>query len=317
MISVIVPVYKVEKYLDTCVRSILNQTWQDFELLLVDDGSPDNCGTMCDEWALKDSRIQVIHKVNGGLSDARNAGIDRAKGEYFLFVDSDDSVREDMLETLVTLAKETRAEIACCNFIRLDEEGNQTKEIIHQTPGLLTPDEYWAQCFAQKKERSFYEVVWNKLYRRELFEKNRFAVGKIHEDSLIMHHLIAGCKAIAITDKIGYCYLQRQSSIMGAGQSLKSLSGPEAHINRTEFFMEEGKWEFAAKSLDIAINFLVMNTFGEKGKQSQEYRALKKRAWQVFRRLSPRVPWGRKLRILLYFISEPLARRERMRRKKG
>ena len=131
MISVIVPVYNVEKYLDRCVKSILSQSFSDFELLLVDDGSPDRCGEMCDEYAKGDSRIKAFHKRNGGLSDARNFGIEKALGEYLMFVDSDDYIHEQMLETLHRLITENDADLAVCSAMDVFEgkEVTQVREI--------------------------------------------------------------------------------------------------------------------------------------------------------------------------------------------
>ena len=311
MISVIVPVYKVEKYLDKCLDSILRQTYQDFELILVDDGSPDRCGAMCDAWAEKDKRIQVVHKANGGLSDARNTGISRARGEYLLFVDSDDWIDRDMLKTLHSLAVESGAELTCCNFVRVNEDSFLTRDIVHVAPGILSQDDYWRQCFAQKKERTYYEVAWNKLYKRELFREARFSLGKIHEDSLILYDIISQCRTIALSDRVGYYYLQRPDGIMGRERSLDNLSGPHAHIYRAEKFIESEKWPFAIRSLEIAVNLMLLNHFGKGGKKSPEYKAIKKRAWQTFSRLRRHLPLRKAMSLLLFFISEPIARLHR------
>ena len=158
MISVVVPVYKVEIYLDKCIQSVLNQTFRDFELILVDDGSPDRCGEICDQWAEKDHRIRVIHKSNGGLSDARNAGISQAKGEWLSFVDSDDWIAEDMLETLYRLAIDHDAEISCSNFSRVVDDGKMERQTNYVQPGVLTPEEYWEQLFSAK-DWAYYNVV--------------------------------------------------------------------------------------------------------------------------------------------------------------
>ncbi|MBR1540013.1 MAG: glycosyltransferase [Clostridia bacterium] len=122
LISIIVPVYKVEKYLDKCINSIVSQTYKNLEVILVDDGSPDSCGKMCDEWTQKDTRIKVIHKENGGLSDARNFGLDCAKGKYIQFVDSDDYIEKDMIEFLYKNLKENNADISICSNYMVDEE---------------------------------------------------------------------------------------------------------------------------------------------------------------------------------------------------
>ena len=202
--------------------------------------------------------------------------------------------------------------------VRIDENEKKTKEVIHAVPGCLTPDEYWKQCFSQKRERTFYEVAWNKLYRRTLFDHTEFQVGKLHEDALIMYDLVTSCRRLAITDKVGYCYLQRSDSIMGVSkQSLKNLSGPEAHVLRAESFAGEKKYWFAVRSLEIAVNFMLLSTYGEGGKQSREYKRLKHQAWQTFRRLSPHIPVRKKTRLLLFFICEPAAQFVNKRKQKA
>lgn len=187
MISVVVPVYKVEKYLDECIESIVGQSFQDFELILVDDGSPDRCGEICDEWAARDGRIKVVHKENGGLSEARNTGIERSTGQWLSFVDSDDLLERDMLQTLYTLAVSNDADIACCNYVQIEEE-NVQKKVNSVKPGVLTPKQYWEQLFSSKNW-AYYNVAWNKLYRRTLFDTVRYPAGKINEDIYVVHDL--------------------------------------------------------------------------------------------------------------------------------
>lgn len=131
-LSIIVPVYKVEQYLDKCVESILAQTFTDYEIILVDDGSPDNCGQMCREWERRDGRIRTIHKENGGLSDARNAGIDIAKGDYIGFVDSDDYIKPDMFEVLVANLERNNADISMCGYMDVYANGVRKKTLIER-----------------------------------------------------------------------------------------------------------------------------------------------------------------------------------------
>ena len=167
-ISVIVPVYKVEKYLDRCVESIVNQTYKNLEIILVDDGSPDNCPAICDAWANKDERIKVIHKENGGVSSARNRGIDAATGDYIGFVDSDDWIEPDMYELLADNAKKYDADISRCGYFvdwpdHIAQVGNG---------GILLYEDIERRC---EMLRSYHLVsaLWNKIYRRELFEEER------------------------------------------------------------------------------------------------------------------------------------------------
>ena len=171
LISVIVPVYKVEKYLEKCIESVLKQTYTNLQIILVDDGSPDNCGKICDEYAKKDSRIEVIHKINGGLSDARNVGINRANGRYIGFVDSDDYIKEDMYEKLINLIKEYDADISICNlydvidgkeYVRNKDNG------IHEYSRI----DILKEILLDKNIQSY---AWNKLYKKELFDEIKSA----------------------------------------------------------------------------------------------------------------------------------------------
>lgn len=306
-VSVIVPVYKVEQYLDKCVQSILDQTFRDFELLLVDDGSPDKCGDMCEAWAKKDSRIRVIHKPNGGLSDARNAGIVQANGDYLLFVDSDDWIEKDMLATLYGLIREADADMACCNFRSVNEDGSQHWDDAVITPGVWTEEDFWKQFFSSNAQ-TYCNVAWNKLYKKELFDTVRYPVGRINEDVYILYDLVSQCKKIAATDQIGYYYLFRAGSIMNRSGSLRKLTNPEAYINRARAFADRQLWYFSEESLMCAVHNMLLGDFGEGGKKSKEYRAVKREAKTVFSRLFRRMSLKRKISLSLFFISEPLAR---------
>lgn len=178
-ISIIVPVYKVEKYLSRCIKSILRQTFTDFELILVDDGSPDKCPQMCDDWGKKDKRIRVIHKENGGLSSARNAGLRAARGEYIGFVDSDDWIACDMYEILYQLAKKYRADITCGGIERTNAGSVRKK-----TSGTIkeyTQDAFSRKYFKLDSNETVHYIV-NKLYSHDTASKIKFPVSLINED---------------------------------------------------------------------------------------------------------------------------------------
>ena len=208
LISVIVPVYNVERYLDKCIESICRQTYEALEIILSDDGSSDASGAICDAWAEKDSRIRVIHKENGGLSDARNAGIDIARGSWLMFVDSDDTITPDTVERLYFAAMENDCEIAVCNILRIFDDG--TTEPFYQP--VPTPT-VWdgLQRFETLKQPS----ACNKLFRADLFRDVRFPKGKFYEDTFIYHILAHRASRIALTGHDGYCYLSRRESILG------------------------------------------------------------------------------------------------------
>ena len=213
LISVIVPCYKVEKYLPRCVDSILRQTYGNLEVILVDDGSPDRCGEICDDYAKKDSRVVVIHKENGGLSDARNVAIDQARGEWITFIDSDDFVCEDYVEVLYKLATELDCECSICRFKAIREgeklilpDATNHKEKIQSLKAV-------EQMFYQEK---FDNNAHSKLYHKRLFESGiRFPKGMVFEDLAITYKLLLQSNGVAYTDGELYYYLLRNDSIEG------------------------------------------------------------------------------------------------------
>lgn len=188
LISVIVPIYKVQDYLDECIESIINQTYSNIEVILVDDGSPDRCPQMCDEWAKRDSRIRVVHKKNGGLSSARNAGLDVAKGEYISFVDSDDFICKDALENLYNRIKDDKSIGITSGLIYRYQDGstNNFKDQWLCSKEIVIPSsEFLLETMSQKASYT----VWNKLYRRDVIGNTRFREGRNNEDSLFMYDL--------------------------------------------------------------------------------------------------------------------------------
>ena len=207
IISVIVPVYKVEKYLNKCIDSILSQTFQDFELFLVDDGSPDNCGKICDEYAEKDERIIVIHKENGGLSDARNVAIDRAKGEFLTFIDSDDYVSENHLESLYIAITDNESDIAVANITSFTD--NKADEKFYQPvtrQKILTDKEIFNTIYQPCAQA--------KIYKRDIFKNIRYPAGRLYEDTFVYHDVLAQAKRLVLTGKNTYYYQIREDSIM-------------------------------------------------------------------------------------------------------
>lgn len=225
-IAVIVPVYKVEPYLRRCVDSILEQTFTDFELILVDDGSPDNCGAICDEYAKKDSRVYVIHQENKGLSAARNAGIDwvfaNSNSEWLNFVDSDDWVHPEYLFTLYDAVNTCNVKMAICDC-EIVEEYTSAYTAEKVNPVIMTAEE----TFVSRNEMSI--VAYAKLYHRTSFEQIRFPVGKICEDAFVTHRILLEQEYVAVCDTKLYYYFQRQDSILHAPWSVKRLDRIEAH----------------------------------------------------------------------------------------
>lgn len=219
LISVIVPVYNVEKYLSQCIKSILNQTYTNLELILVDDGSTDNSGKICDEFSSFDNRVRVIHKINGGLSSARNVGIESAGGDYYSFIDSDDYVENTFLECLYKKIVQENADICECSFFRL-RRNRMIKERLFDYE-ILDPETAVRRLLATPYES--FIVIWNKLYRKELFDKIRFPEGKLHEDEYTTYKLIYESNKIVYVNMNLYIYRVRDDSIMNSKFAAKRL----------------------------------------------------------------------------------------------
>ena len=218
-ISIIIPIYRVEKYLCQCIDSVLDQSYRNLEIILVDDGSDDSCPFICDRYAQIDPRIRVLHKKNGGLSDARNAGLDLATGDYIGFVDSDDWISLSMYEDLVSIAETEKADVACCSYIRLDDAtGKKVEEMRFQGTQTLSGPEAVKAIFYKQPGNV---VVWNKIYRSHLFRHVRFPVGQCHEDSAVLCPTMGQAERVAFTETIGYFYRLRQGSIMQSGNADK------------------------------------------------------------------------------------------------
>lgn len=231
-ISVIVPIYKVEDYLHRCVDSIINQTYTNLEIILVDDGSPDNCSRICDEYAKKDSRIRVIHKKNGGLSDARNAGIDIATGEYIMFIDSDDFVDREMMKSMMRNMIHNNVDMVVCNIKYIYED----KEVVKYNQADRILDRYEAME-EYLRDGVVQAVAWNKLYKKSLISDMRYKVGKTNEDEFFTYKVVDKTDKIYYNSRPFYNYIQRDSSIMGK-YSINRLDGVEASYERLNFIKE-------------------------------------------------------------------------------
>lgn len=234
-LSVIVPVYKVEKYIHKCVDSILNQTFKDFELILIDDGSPDNCGEICDEYAKKDSRVRVIHKENGGQSSARNRGLDIAKGEIIGFVDSDDDIEVNMYKNLIDYMDREKLDIVFCDvyLVRGDRVREQSmyseNKVLNNIQGL--------------KDNLICKIdnaVWNKIYKKTIFNNLRFTEGIVYEDVRIMYKVFSKSQKSGYLKQSLYYYYKRPNSTIA--QSFNSKSRYDCfggYKERLEFSIQE------------------------------------------------------------------------------
>ena len=222
LISVIIPVYKVEKFLDKCIKSVTEQLYTNLEIILVDDGSPDKCPMICDIWAERDKRIKVIHKSNGGLSDARNAGIKIAKGDYISFVDSDDWIAPNMYQIMIDSIQQENADIWACGIMVSDSEGEKPLKL----PAIIGNSEKILELIYN--DTQYPVATWNKLYQRKCWENLRFPGGKICEDAFTTYLLVAHAKKIVQINTPLYYYRIRSNSIMTATFNNKRMDEEEA-----------------------------------------------------------------------------------------
>lgn len=221
MISVIVPIYNVEKYIRRCVDSIVSQTYKDLEIILVDDGSPDGCPQICDEYAAKDSRIKVIHKKNGGLSDARNTGIEIAKGDFIGFVDGDDYILPEMYEVLYKACVKHNVDIAMCGRRVIDEKNTIIKyEFCMSSQIVLSAQEAVASLLTFQKCDS---AAWDKLYKKSLFSSVRYPVGVHYEDQNVTSKLLYYAGEVCHVGQALYVYMRREGSITNSSFNEHSI----------------------------------------------------------------------------------------------
>ena len=255
-VSIIVPVYQVENYIRQCIDSILVQTFTDFELILVYDGSKDKSGQICDEYAVLDQRVKVIHKENGGLSDTRNCGMDQAVGNYFMFVDSDDYIAPTMLEYLYKALMNKEADIAVCNFLYFFEEDRKRDFSTNIQSEVLSGAEIF---YSRKNERVYgiWTVAWNKLYKRETLGNVRFRFGKYHEDEFWANDIYQmDIKVVTIPECL-YYYRQRDNSIMGRKNIKRDFDILEALQERIAvYFMDERHADQAYKVMIFSLEYL-------------------------------------------------------------
>lgn len=262
-ISIIVPIYNVKKYLDRCVQSILNQTFKDFELILVNDGSIDGSGERCEYYKKLDERVIIIHKLNGGLSDARNVGIEIARGKFLSFVDGDDFVHPQFLEVLYNNIIRENADMSVCAKIEINEEKDIT---YYKGVSNVKKAKVYSRSEAMLhilEDGIINVVAWNKLYKRELFNEIRYPIGKLHEDEYVIHKIIYKSKRIVYSNEELYYYVQRKGSIMNQLTEKRVLDLYYALEERIEF-ADKKKWSELEKAFhkrmldffyDVYINY--------------------------------------------------------------
>lgn len=249
-ISVIVPIFNVEKYLDACIKSICNQTYRDLEIILIDDGSTDRSGDICEEWSHKDERVIVFHQENKGLSYARNYGLEKSTGNYVGFVDSDDYLEPEMYEKLINRIINDRSQIAFCAYRAIDENGQECRRVYEDFPdSVLKKEEFFCKLYSNERTRCSFAVVWNKLFRKDIVFDERFLPIRVHEDEFFINAVVKNADRISVINKPYYNYVQRKNSIIH--NCLKTESLPllfEANMERLTIGRENS---FSYESLKI------------------------------------------------------------------
>lgn len=267
LISIVVPIYNVEKYLEKCLKSIIGQTYKNFELILVDDGSTDCSGKIADEYATRDNRICVFHKENAGLAATRNFGINKSNGEYICFIDSDDWIENTYLEELMGLANNYLADVVICDFVRNagnDEIIQPSRENIVEETGYEAIGNLYTSNYVS------YVVAWNKLYRKSIFDNVRYIEGMIHEDEAICGEIYCACAKVIRTNRILYNYrVNNSTSIMASEYSLKRLDILKALEHRMSLFEKKGFKEYYERDsfkymYKILLNIIDIRKMSEK-----------------------------------------------------
>lgn len=308
-ISVIVPVYKVEPYIHKCVDSILAQTFTDYELILVDDGSPDTCGNICDEYAQKDARIHVIHKENGGLSDARNAGMKIASGEYVIFIDSDDYIDADMLSYLYENLKKADADMATCGIYEVYADRIEKQE---EEPDFVCSGEEAFRCIL--RGNTIRGEIWNKLIKRSCISDLEFPKGKLYEDIFYTVDMMQRIKKVAVGTKPKYYYLHRSDSITGKAYRPKLFDIIDGYTKNYQVVQHAfPKLEEEAECLWIWSRFIVLDKMllEENYRSIDRFEELVTFIKQHFRRImkNPYFQRNRKISAIVLLISIPLYRK--------
>ncbi len=253
-ITIITPVYKVEQYLDRCVESILAQTFTDFELILVDDGSPDKSGEMCDTWATKDSRIKVLHQENQGQAVARNNALDIANGEYIAFVDSDDYIHPRFLESLYINLVKSDAQVSICLYNRTAKDSDFAQ--VSNATCEFCGREYVKKSLMTEIDFDVW-LLWNKLFKKECWENIRMPVGRINEDNATVYKILYDCERVVATDAVLYCYYENENSTVLQKFRKKHLDWLLVPKEMIEYFAEKGDALLLDKANKMYLSALV------------------------------------------------------------
>jgi len=299
-ISVIVPVYKVEKYLEECIESIVGQTYTNLEIFLVDDGSPDNSGKICDEWAKKDNRIKVIHKENGGQSSARNKALEKMTGDYFVFIDSDDFVDKDYVKLLKDNIDQFNADLSIVSFTRYKDGDEKKGEKFVETVTLTMYDTI-KEMITWKKE---YGVVWGKMYKTSIYGRLRFIEGIIHEDEFYLTDALDCVEVACYNSSQLYFYRTAENSTMNKRYTSARISSVESQEYKDKYLVEKGYTEL----LDYSRRAILFNTIclyfdAKEAKYKQDAKLLRKKYLKWYKVDKSKFPKMDKVRFALFRFS--------------
>ena len=307
LISIIVPVYKIEAYIGQCIESILSQTYKELEIILVDDGSPDNCGKICDEYALMDKRIKVIHKKNGGLSEARNYGLAEAHGEYISFIDGDDYIDKSFYQMLLEAAEKNNCDIAECHSVNF-EDGKNPQSIYRKGKNCLTPFEWLTESSVGEFLPC---VVWNKIYKKELFNDVTFPVGRHYEDEATTYKAVYKANRIIRINSALYFYRQRDGSITQAEKTINEINEQYMALEEKYLFFKKNNEMRIAKFAEAKLAIYMISVYWVRRKLTGECQDWRKKIRNVFNDIYGEsiVPLKYKIYLLLFVISPNLCKR--------
>ncbi|WP_279155103.1 glycosyltransferase family 2 protein [Thomasclavelia cocleata] len=307
MISIIVPVYNAEKYIERCIESIINQTYRNFELILIDDGSTDDTGQICDSYSFEDCRIQSIHQKNGGAASARNTGIECSKGEYIVFVDSDDYLSIDFLEKMYFQITRSDYDCCICGYYLVVENGNQFSKIDISKSIEMTGLEALKERYLNDNHKVNIVNPWGKIFKKEIFDKIRFSEGLYYEDLDIMPYIYLNMKKIRFMDDcLYYYYIRLGSCSHGIGEDVKRIVDSvfirQKHI---QYYIDQKENKLASKAIQLLLELLIeIGCNGWDKENEKEYKA-------IFNKYFLKIIFSKdiflkhKLRYLFYFTFNP------------
>lgn len=280
-VSVIVPVYNVEKFLPKCLDSLINQTFKEYEIIVVNDGSPDDSQNIIDLYKEKyPILIKSFIKENGGLSDARNYGLTKAKGKYVMFIDSDDYVTNDIIEKLYNCIEKEQSDMAICNFIRINSKGKEIKNY-NYNPGTVNVLDNKQILFNQP-------TACNKIYKKELFKYLKFDKGKYYEDLRLINKLYLKCNKVAFIDNFCYYYIERANSIMQDTNIKRNLEIIDAIKSLIAFYKDEKKYDIFKKEIEfLMIDNIIISTMTRIICSNKQYKKQLKEYWHFINKEFP------------------------------